>query len=357
MKEWKKIWYRDRFFLTVLAVVLMIVFMLCHATMKKYANESIEFVRRTLPYWAESGIINVGVSDDLEHIMVTSGGDDTTKGEETVEFVAYALEVGAYYEANYYDIIAAFVFTAVFLGKWILENGGRRKEFVSLLPVRGRNVWIAEFLEGFMLSAVFVCFYIGDSCIQQMRITRACREASAELAMLKETANLDSMILQGGKLFLVILLVYAIFHFTKELVNVPSTLIVLIPLTYFSPTILELSWYILTSEEVDLADLAFPDSALLIIPVILFLVTSYILHTKKDVSPTKVFRFKAAEAVYLFMTFCLSFICFSSGVYDLRVGRLFKGILVFVFSGVITFAVWLLAERKATSLFCLKDRK
>lgn len=350
MKEWKKIWYRDRFFLIVLAVALIIALMLCHAAIEKRTEQDIEFAQEDLQYWQEVGIIKLGVSDDLMHITKLEGAN-----EEIMDFVDWFLLVCG--DTDFYYILAAFAFTAVFLGKWILENSGRKKEFVSLLPVRGRNVWIAEFLEGFVPAAVFGCFYIGDSCVQQMRITQACKEACANLAMLKATANLDRVILQAGKLLLLILMVYATFYLTKELVNVPALLIVIIPITYISPLILEGSWYYLMSTE-ETRGIGWLSllGVWLIIPVILFFVTSYILHTKKDVSSTKVFRFMAAEIVYLFLTLCFFFALFSGGMYDWKANSLFKTILSFVLSGVVTFAVWLLAERRAASMFLQRDK-
>lgn len=348
MKEWKKIWYRDRFFLMFLAAVFIIALMLCHAAIEKRTEQDIEFAQEDLQYWQEVGIVKLGVSDDLMHITKLEGAN-----EEIMDFVDWFLLVCG--DTDFYYILAAFAFTAVFLGKWILENSGRKKEFVSLFPVRGRNVWIAEFLEGFVPAAVFGCFYIGDNCVQQMRITQACKEACANLAMLKATANLDRVILHAGKLLLLILMVYAIFCLTKELVNVPALLIVIIPFTYISLGILETSWYqlTLTKGDIDWGSLLGP---WWIIPVILFFVTSYILHTKKDVSSTKVFRFMAAEIVYLFLTLCFFFICFSIIMEDWRANSLIKINLSFVLSGVVTFAVWLLAERKAASLFLQHDK-
>lgn len=347
MKEWKKIWYRDRFFLMFLAAAFIIALMLCHAAIEKRTEQDIESAQEDLQYWQEMRLIKLGVSDDLMHITkveMIQGG----VMESSIDFVDWFLLV--FYETDFYYIMAAFAFTAVFLGKWILENSGRKKEFVSLLPVRSRNVWIAEFLEGFVPAAVFGCFYIGDCCVQQMRITQACKEVCAEIAMLKATANLDRVILQSGKLLLLILMVYATFYLTKELVNVPALLIVIIPFTYFSPTILEVSWYMLTSTEgdIDWGSLLGPRWIIL---GILFFVTSYILHTKKDVSSTKVFRFMAAEIVYLFLTLCFFFCLFSGGMEDWKANSLFKNILSFVLSGAVTFAVWLLAERKTASMF------
>lgn len=346
MKEWKKIWYRDRFFLIFLTVALIIVFMLCHAEIKKITEQRIEFAQEIHDWYG----FNLGVSDDLMHITVTTEDDY----EPIINLVNYELLLNYEYfpfgsDMEFYYTMAAFAFTAVFLGKWILENGGRKKEFVSLLPVRGRNVWIAEFLEGFVAVTVFGCFYIGDNCIQQMRVTQAWKEAYAELAALIETANLDVVILQAGKPLLIILMVYAIFQLTKELVNVPALLIVIIPFTYISFWILKTSWYYLTLPE-DFAWTSF-FGAWWIIPVILFFITSYILHTKKDVSSTKVFRFMAAEIVYLFLTLCFFFDLFISGMEDWQANNLLKVILSFVLSGAVTFAVWLLAERKTASSF------
>lgn len=348
MKEWKKIWYRDRFFLMFLAVALIIVSMLSHAMMEKCTEQYIEFAQE-IELWAKMFDFDLGVSDDLMHITRT-GGDGTL----ITSFIEYHFLIG--YEMEYYYIIAAFAFTAVFLGKWILENGGRKKEFVSLLPVRSRNVWIAEFLEGFVAVTVFGCFFVGDNCVHQIRITQAYKEACAELATLKDIANLDTVILQSCKPLLLILMIYAIFHLAKELVNVPALLIVIIPFTCLSPWILKASWYYLTSAEWNMGWISLL-GAWWIIPVILFFFTSYILHTKKDVSSTKVFRFMAAEIVYLFLTFCFFFILFGNGMYDWQANNLIKAILSFVLSGAVTFAVWLLAERKAASSFLQHDKK
>lgn len=346
MKEWKKIWYRDRFFLMFLAVALIIVLMLCHATMEKYTGQ-VRVSEQEIELWKNAFGIELGVSDDRMHIMRTD-----EYGTQICDLFNYELLILYDYEMQYYDIIAAFAFTAVFLGKWILENGGRKKEFISLLPVRGRNVWIAEFLEGFVAVIVFGCFFIGDNCVHQIRLTQAYKEACAEFATLKDIANLNTVILQACKPLLLVLMIYAIFFLIKELVNIPALLIVIIPFTCLSPWILEASWCYLISAEGDMDWISLPGEWWVIpIPVMLFFVTSYILHTKKDVSSTKVFRFMAAEIVYLFLTLCLFFIIFGSGMYDWRANSLFKKILSFVLSGAVTFAVWLLAERKAASSF------
>lgn len=373
MKELKKIWYRDRLFLSLLLVAFVIGFTLFHTTMSHMAQNGARQMTEALRQWQGVLYNEIDVSDNYRQIVI-DWFDEMEKADELEQFVNGFLFSFGGEEVVALCVWAGFLLNVCFLLKWILENSGRRGEFVTLFPVQSKNVWLAEFLEGFMFIITAGVLLIGDMCFHQMKMTRAYKEGFDVLAKLKDTAYLDGIVIHGLLIVLSVLFIYSIFFFTKELVNVPSALFVIFPVTCFIPLIIGQMCYALVpgtegSDEFFEVLCNFWDWELVytpyyieqeftgqlliqiadfLVPTVIFIIASRILHTKKDISSTKLFRFKWAEILYLATAFCISFLCLS---YSWEKGGVLKSIIAFVVAGIITFAVWLLVERKATTLF------
>lgn len=374
MKELKIIWYRDRLFLSLMLVAFVMGFTLFHTGMSHSAQNGARQMVEMLKEWQGVLYNEIDVSENYRQIVI-DWFDEVEKADELEQFVNGFLFSFGGDEVVAVCVWAGILLSVCFILKWILENSGRRGEFVSLFPVQSKNVWLAEFLEGFLFIITAGILLIGDICVQQMKMTRAFKEKFEVLARLKDTAYLDYIVIQGLLILLFILFIYALFFLAKELVNVPSILFIILPVTCFIPLIiaymcyalmpgmegsneflnallnwgnLELVLYSPYTNESEIARHLLIHVGELLITTIIFIVASRILHTKKDKSSTKLFRFKWAEILYLVVAFCIFFLCV---YYRWEKVSVLKNLISIIIAGVMTFAVWLLAERKATTLF------